>query len=542
MDKIIIRFYDENRQQHVSYSLETYFLGHEIASSIMDAFQDLTGHYNCRSRDQAWRSIKKFVHYLRNIGFNENTSRDDALTGFASFLSGNNRLRKTNGSYYNFIRRLVISMAATSENNIWSKQDFRYINFSREQECSRDNSISNVQLRGISEACKVDIAGARLKFKVREDILSGLDLTKINISQKDISNIKLLIAFEEKGVWTQSQLFSVGAITLGRSGLRKLSHYKELTFQACLPIFLLIMIQTAANPMALMEIKIDCLTGNPLDEHSADLEWFKGRASRTQKLTLMRAGNYSVPSLIELIVKMTAPIRHLAPSADKELLFIVRCGSIARRLCLQTLHDYLALFREQKALSYFTFSDIRKSIAEIVYLNTESTKEVSTVLQHKNMNTSKVYLKSDNVKQLKYERLASFQGQMVRLTETYPSPQTEEYTTVLGFSCSAPLDGYAPESRKGDPCMEFIQCATCKNAIVVVDDAIAVARIIRARNHLIEMKSKSKLDYDSDVRFNEIFNPILKIIDDDILSKIPRKTIDSAKKLLQEIPDLPVVY
>lgn len=542
MSKVIKTFFDENRQRHVTYSLLTYFLGFEVASNIMNAFEDLTGHYNCRSRDQAWRSVKIFAHYLRAIGFDSGVSRTDVLTGFASFLEGNNRLRKTNGTHYNFIRRLILWMASASENNVWIGQDLRYVNFIREQECDRDNSISNEQLRKISSACKKAIYDARVKFKVREDILNGLSVNSNEVSLKDISNIKSLIAFEEKAIWTQGQLYSAGASTLGTSGLRRLSRYKELTFTACLPIFLLMMIQTAANPMALMEIKADCLTSNPLDEHSADLEWFKGRASRAQKLTLMRAGSYSVPSLVELIVKMTAPIRHLASNADKGLLFIVRSGCVARRLSVQSLHDYLSLFREENSLDYFTFSDVRKAVAEIVYVHTESNQEVSTVLQHKNMSTSKLYLKGDRVKQLKYERLAGFQGQMLKLTEASSSNLNEEYQTVLGFNCSAPLDGYARESRRGEPCMEFVQCATCKNAIVVADDSVAIARIIRARDHLIEMKLASYLTHDASARFNEIFNPILIIIEEDILKKISSKTLSVAKNVLRELPDLPVVY
>lgn len=542
MSKVIKTFFDENRQRHVTYSLLTYFLGLQVASNIMNAFEDLTGHYNCRSRDQAWRSVKIFVSYLRAIEFDSEVPRTDLLIGFTSFLEGRHRLRKTNGSHYNFIRRLILWMAEVSENDIWIEQDLRYVNFVREQKCNRDNFISNEQLQKIANACKKAISDVRLKFKVREDLLNGLTVNSNIVSSKDILNIRSLIAFEEKSIWTQDQLYSAGASTLGASGLRRLSQYKELTLTACLPIFLLIMIQTAANPMALMEIKANCLTINPLDEHSANLEWLKGRASRVQRLALMRAGNYSVPSLIELIVKMTAPIRHLAPNSDKELLFIIRRGCVARRLSVQSLHDYLSSFREENTLDYFTFSDVRKAVAEIVYVYSESNEKVAKVLQHKNMNTSKFYLNGDRVKQLKYERLAGFQGQMLKLTEANSSNSDEEYQTVLGFNCSSPLDGYARDSRKGEPCMEFVQCASCKNAIVVADDAVAIARVIRARDHLIEMKLTSDLTHDASVRFNEVFNPILTIIERDILKKVPSKVLNAAKNILKDLPNLPVVY
>ena len=252
MSKVTKTFFDENRQRHVTYSLLAYFIGFEVASNIMSAFEDLTGHYNCRSRDQAWRSVKIFVHYLRTIGFDSEVSRTDVLTGFASFLDGKTRLRKTNGTHYNFIRRLILWMASVSEDNVWVGQDLRYVNFIREQKCDRDNSISNEQLREISSACKKAIVDARMKFKVREDILNGLSVRSNDVSPKDILSIKRLIEYEGEGIWTQAQLCSAGASTLGTSGLRRLSRYKELTFTTCLPIFLLMMIQTAANPMALM--------------------------------------------------------------------------------------------------------------------------------------------------------------------------------------------------------------------------------------------------------------------------------------------------
>lgn len=535
-------FFDDNKKVYVSYELAYKFLGEEIANDILDAFSTLTGHYHCRSRDQAWRSVKRFTDYLLFIGFSNDSYGLDIIEGFGLYLTNNHKLKKTNGTHYVFIKRMVNWLSEETGRPIWQNHGLTHVNFTREIETVRDNFISPERLRNISLACKRAIKKTKRDFEVRARLEAGEDGGDDKLSSRDMSNLAKLIAYEAEGVWTQRQLIDSGSATLGGVGIRRLARYKELTQEACLPIFLLIMIQTAANPFALMEINKDCLVVNPLDESAITLKWSKGRASRVQRMSSLSQGSYSVSTLVNLIIKMTQPIRHLAPIADNEFLFITRTGTKAKRLCIQGLHNYLADFRGQHGLGYFTFSDLRKAVASLVYSNSGSVEDVTQLLQHKNVKTTEIYLRGDAVRQQRLINVTRFQGMMVELAEATSESTVEAYDTTLGFRCAAPLSGHIARSKKGEPCLEFLACAGCKNAIVAVDDARIISRIIRARDHLIKMEYSSHFSTDARTRYVHLFQPILTIIQEEVLAAVAKPVIKKAEMLALELHTLPEIY
>lgn len=538
MHKVVKTFYDESKKNYVSYELSVTLLGKSVASDLMESFSDITGHYNRRSRDQAWRSVVKFVRYLCLIGIADSSGEIDVVSGFAEYLKKSERLKKTNGSHYNFIRHLVRSMSESSVNSIWSDQGLKYESFVREEKCVRANKISPWQLKKIAIACKKDIALIKGRFALREHVQQDDQTVHSGYSERELAAIKQLILNEQRGIWTQKQLASDGQSVLGASGLRRFFSCKELTLEAALPVFLLIMIQTAANPFSLMEINRDCILENPLDSNSVTLEWSKQRASKAQKISLLRAGNFSVFNLVQLIINMTDPIRHLASDADRNMLFITRTGCKAKRVSLQSLHNYLERFRASHNFSHFTFADIRRAVAELVYERTGSVVEVKNVLQHRDEQTTRLYLRGDTMVQRRYEKIARFQGEMLMLAEKRVG---ENYKTILGFECSAPFTGVVGESKKGEPCLEFLMCATCKNAVVPIDDPHTVARIIRAQDHLKKLETASLLNHEDRQRFDKVYRPLLEIIKNEVLSKIPAKTLKVAESLKLAMPNLPVM-
>lgn len=536
MSKIKKIFYDDNKRVYVTYELIPDRFGEDVAKALMDAFADLTGHYNGRSRGQAWNSFKKFVRYLSLIGFNASVKNLDVVSGFADYLTSIGRLKKTNGAHYNFIKRLISFISESNSDSIWSNQGLIFKDFSREAKCVRDNVLAPEDLKVISDVCRKRISDVRAKFAFREAVRHSNGELQSFSEDIDEKLLNTLIEQEAFGNWTQAQLLDAGFTKLVHSGLRRLYPYRELTIEAALPIYLLLMIQTAANPVSLMEIGTGCVTINPLDEKSITLEWAKNRSSKIQKIGLLREGKYSVESLVRLLTDMTAPIRHLTKPADADFLFITRTGVKAKRLSSQSMHNYLEEFRKANGLPHFTFSDIRRAVAEFVYKRTSSLAEVTKLLQHRDESTTKLYLRSPAIIQSSYERLASFQGQMLELVKV-----DTEYETVLGFKCAAPQSGTVRGSRKGEPCLEFLSCATCKNAIVVADDPVAVARIIRAKEHLEQMENKSMLDHEDRARFEQVYRPLLNIINRDILEKVSKTVIHNALRLRSTMPDIPVL-
>jgi len=542
LNKATKTFFDENRGRYITYEIPFDCLGENIASEIIEAFSQLTGHYHARSRDQAWRSVTRFVRYLWLCHFDENSDGVDIVTGFGNHIKENKQLKKSNGVHYVFVKRLVNWLSETTGKNYWKGHDAQYVDFKREAHTFRGNDLSSEQLKTIVDACKASIARIKHQFSLREKVLSGGEVTDQDLPRKDRDKLKRLLAFESQGIWTKAEIATAGGATMTKDGFRELAAFRELTQEACLPIYLMLMIHTAANPYALMEVKKDCMVTNPMDVGSVYLNWGKGRASKAQQLSLSKSGNYSVFTLVNLVVDMTAPIRHLAADADRDLLFITRHGGKSKRLSSQGLHNYLAAFREQNNLPYFTFSDIRRTIAELVFSRTKSIEEVANVLQHKNHKTTHLYLRSDTAKQQSYQNVAKFQGLMLSVVTATSHTSPERYETVYGFECASPLSGEVGRSRKGEPCLEFLMCASCKHALIPIDDTMVIARIIRAREHLKEMSSKSMLDSESRVRYESVYKPILDIIETEILAKVKGSMLKEAEKAADNLVRLPVMY
>ncbi|MNJ67036.1 hypothetical protein D3C77_631700 [compost metagenome] len=84
-------------------------------------------------------------------------------------------------------------------------------------------------------------------------------------------------------------------------------------------------------------------------------------------------------------------------------------------------------------------------------------------------------------------------------------------------------------------------CATCKHAVIPVDDPNVVARILRAKKHLEMLESNSMYDHEARARFDKVYRPILTIITRDIIARISAATLKVANKLAPMMPDIPVL-
>ena len=360
------RFYDPERKRWNIYNFEIVGLDHTIAQDLKSAFVDLVGHYHPRSRIQAWRSTRLLCSCIveRNISFGDDCK--DILAGYALFLDSGKRLKKTIGSHYNFARRLVDWLSEFSESIFWRHQIIQLFDFSRERKSNRDNDISYNSLQRIVSVCKKEIADLTKSFAVSCAIEKGETVSHPDLTAEDIGVISALISAAKENAWTQGEIRAKFGRTINIVSLKRFQHYRELTYRTALPIYILLLVEMAANPIALMEIELDCYDSDPTDETQAFIRWEKGRSGREQQLSFLKAGKYSAPSLIELVISLTETTRCLAQSGDERILFLIRTGHVARRFSVQSLHNHLSEFRELHGFPHFNFSDLRKAVAALI--------------------------------------------------------------------------------------------------------------------------------------------------------------------------------
>jgi hypothetical protein len=535
-------FYDPERKRWEIYNFAMEGLDAKIAKDISGAFIELTGHYHPRSRRQAWRSTKLLCFSIIERKLSLDDRCNDVLAGFAKYLNSGSRLKKTNGSHYNFCRRLVGWLAETSESVFWVRQIIQLFDFSREHKNSRDNDISFEELQKIVAVCKKEIAGVRRDFAVSLAIEKGESVSHPELTEEDVEIISVLISAAREDAWTREEIRAKIGRTINSISLREFRRFRELIYRAALPVYILLLVELAANPFAIMEMEMDCCEDDPADETRFFIRWAKGRSGREQQLSFAKAGKYSVLSLIELIRSLTEPFRGLAQSGDERILFLIRTGHVARRFCLQSLHDYLSDFREQYGFRYFTFSDLRKAVSNLIKVK-KTAKDAKNHLQHKDISTTKrFYLNGKQSQQESFERIAVYQGELIAAALAGETENQKKYSTLFGFSCVDAKEGKASSSIKGMECLEFLSCATCPNALVIVDDPKFVARIIKTQMVLERMERDSQLSADKVMRFEAVFRPVLSIISEQIIPRISRAIIERAKQMLDQIPELPMVY
>lgn len=530
-------FHDPLRNRQDKYDFGRFDLDVETGESLAGAFSIVTGAYLVSSRRQAWRSIMKFIRFLSERNRLQSVSSDkDLLIDFLGYLKREKNLNKTIGSHFNFARRIMVWLSENSDLDLWKGQNLSRVAIPREDIRYRSNDVSSEDIKKIVRICKKEIQEIRSRFSVRNKVESGDSNLVQGLSSQELKALKVLIQSEQKGLWTQRDLQRSG---LNHMPLRKLVRYRELTYPDLIPIYLLILIQTAANPLSLMFLSVTCLEDHPVDDDKCVMSWGKPRASREQSKIFLRGGKYGAPELVRLLTEMTSSVRELAPSEDKGILMVIRKGDLVERVSVQSMHNSLKKFRDDNSLSKFTFADIRKAVAGIALKDTGSIVEVASLLQHKDVRTTELYLQSREAKESKYEMLHAFQGRMLEKVELdYPSGQE----TVLGFNCSDPDSGVAVGSTQGQPCMQYLSCATCPNAIVVKDDPRIVARIYRARDAILEFKRRASMSSDLQIRYENLYQPILRIIEEDIIKKVAASVAKEAEKIQKNTPMIPALY
>jgi len=175
---------------------------------------------------------------------------------------------------------------------------------------------------------------------------------------------------------------------------------------------------------------------------------------------------------------------------------------------------------------------------------TKSARVVRKALQHRNSRTSHLYLQARRSVDRRYEGVLHFQGQMVALAHGGRSAtkgKLPQYATVAGLRCRDHLSGVAPGSAKNQPCLQWLECCRCPNAVVIRDDARIVARIVRAAQSLNEMRVHAAESADATQHFESAFRRTLHVIESQILPQIPKRIRAQAEALAVSLPALPLM-
>lgn len=546
---INVVFWDDERGRQDRYDFAALGLPPRITRSFATAFKTITGAYRASSRQQAWFKLRRFARFLTHESPDALSDPNVMLT-YKKALHRDRTELKAARSGYNFARRLLRWLVENEKDGPWrSAILFKGAStFVRESGGKTgETEISPQLLHRIAAACKREVDQVIGRFGVRERVLRGEEVSAAELGGLRLDLFRQVLALEAQHVYTQDDFRRIHRGGLQRIGLHRAALYRALTNRTALPYYILLIINTCGNPVGIMNLRMDCLQSHPADPLKRRIYWDKYRSHREQAYDVLAEGRYSACRCVSDLLRLTAPIRVLASPADVRKLMLTRSrGHQAKRLSASSLHRVLAVFRTEHSFPYFTFADLRKAAATAVDHYAKSGRAVKKVLQHRSLRTSRVYLQTQRSVDRRYESVLRFQGQMVAAANdpaarSGKASEHRAFDTLAGMRCRDPFSGVAPGSVKNQPCLQWLECCRCPNAIVVRDDPAMIARIIKAAQSLREVRAQAAASSEATQHYESAFRPTLEVIESQILPRIAKRVRVAAETLAASLPALPLL-
>lgn len=330
-------------------------------------------------------------------------------------------------------------------------------------------------------------------------------------------------------------------------GLRQVEPCLYPRAELLLPYYLAIMIHAAGNPDPIVELRRDCLQTLPLLNERQALVWSKARSNSIQRRAFSSENQFEPPALVREITQWNERLVSHAPTGLRDRLFIYKSIRGVAALTSSACKHMLKSFCQRHGLQEFSLASIRPGVLTSFYRASGDLRRVGAVANHANLATTVRYVHTPEVQTQNQIRIAGLQHAFVGHIERYSLPPTAvsangrqsadipggKAVSMFGFDCRDPLSGTAPGSRQGELCTNFMGCFTCPNAIITAHPP-TLARLIQAREHLREAATKLH-----PARWKAIYEPQLRILEEDILPRFSATELAAAEPLLAKLAPLP---
>jgi hypothetical protein len=347
-----------------------------------------------------------------------------------------------------------------------------------------------------------------------------------------------------------------GYETICRHGGRQ--HIESLLYPSVgtiLPYYLAILIHTAGNPRAIVQITGECLQSIPLLEDRELLVWMKPRSTAPQRRSFRRTASFEPPALVRELIMWTRRLRSRVTESEQDKLFLVKGSQKIQALANVVLVKPLRAFEARHSLKHIAPASVRPTVLTAIYRSTGDLVRVKGIANHARLSTTVAYVETPEVEVQNRGRIATLQqaflghiGAMrgsAREGNIALKPKKASRTafpfgtpagkavSMFGFDCADPLSGIAPGTRTGELCDSFLGCFSCPNA-VIPRDARTLAKLLQARNHL-----KAAATEIHPARWHAVYAPSLRILEEDILMRFVAQDLAQAERLLDALPPLP---
>jgi hypothetical protein len=552
LEEVVLEiFVEEKDQPGSSYNFMEIGFSRCVAKAFLRAFVALQGANVLESQRAGWIQIKRFGNFVAEKFGRPEKLPQDCLSGFDGWMIARGLGIKSIGGTHNTVIRMLQWCLRNTPNAVHPKTLlFRLPMAAQAKESEGRSGIvpDEPLLRKILSECYAEIEEIEKRiYEIRQLPLSS--------EPSELADLLMLLLQLGGGVLaTQEQCLSIhgGHTILARlgpyGGLRGVYGQYYLSMRDVFPFYLAILVQTSGNPQSLLRAHQDCIVNVPMRQDLERIVWDKERAKREQAPDFPKDKKWSAPNIVRKLKLHNEELRVLARPKHTESLFLCRNlhGHVAPP-SWQAIHNCLLEFRQRHSLPKFDLSSLRPAGGKLHHQVGRSLVVPKQRLQHTSESTTQIYTPLTDIRAVHDKTILRFQGLLIsaslRIAADTSIPLEDNSLsvsaeTVFGFGCQEPRGGIALGSRKGEVCPQFHQCATCRGALVVVDDPISVAKLIRSKDHLIRERDRAMKEGWSR-RFELLYAPTLAILQRDILPSVSSLILERARTL--SCPTLPLL-
>ena len=527
----------------------------DVRLALAEAFWQHFGVLSERALFVHWWYVRLFVRFAEESGavVSLDNLNGDLLVRYVEWLNRQHRpegqpwTKSSRSSAYTTLRTML-QWLERCRPEIVGSIEYPFNPFPwRNRDSRRIPTMSGRALRALLKACTSDIKEIRARRVAgNSERASGDD------SLSTLGGLLNYIDQHFGGIVPPVRELAAVGHHAARQALARLGGVKGVEpclyprLEVLLPYYLTILIHTAGNPEPIAEVTSDCLQPVPLLQDREAFVWFKARANRIQRRTFSVTDRFQPPSLVKEILEWNQQLRPMASDTHRDRLFLYKCYKGVTALTTSAIKRLLNQFCKRHRLTRFSLASIRPSVLSNFYRASGDLRKTQALANHAHLTTTIGYVETPLVKAKNEARVAALQGAFIEHieqreeTEVAESTQAQRgelpggaVTSMFGFDCSNPFAGVAPGSRRGELCTNFMGCFTCPNAIIA-QDAMTLARLLQARDHL--RTSATALHA---ARWKAFYQPVLEILEQDILPRFGTDERASALLLMRELPPLP---
>jgi hypothetical protein len=428
----------------------------------------------------------------------------------------------------------------------------------KNRDVRRVDPLSAQDLRAILKACEHDITRLRALRENAEQEMAATPASCLD----SISTLGQLLRVTDQrfgGMLPPWRVLAGPGFASFRHALKRCggsTRVRQCLYplgESLLPYYLAILIHTAGNPEAIAELDCDCLQPVPLLDDRELLVWAKARAGALQRRSFRSTDSFEPPTLVREILQWTRRLRPLTSTANRSRLFLFRANHHVTALSAALASKLVtASFLARHHLPQFSLASIRPSVLTVFYRVSGDLRQVKAIANHAHLSTTVGYLQAPEVAAQNRVRVAALQSAFVghiespKLNESLPKkiehirpsvhrspPLAGAAVSMFGFDCKDAFAGIAPGTRRGELCSNFLGCFTCPNAVITAD-AASLVRLLQAREHL-----RAAGGYLHPARWEAIYAPQLRILEEDILTRFSARELTDAEPLRGTLPPLP---